>query len=51
MGILKGKTTLMTGASQGIGAAIGKALIDAGCNVCIHYFISSDKSEKMKKPG
>ena len=49
MGVLKGKTALVTGTSQGIGAAVSKALIDAGCNVCMHYFRSSVEPEKMER--
>ena len=49
MGLLKGKTAFITGTSQGIGAAISKALIDGGCNVCMHYFRSSEEPERLKK--
>jgi 3-oxoacyl-[acyl-carrier protein] reductase len=49
MGILKGKTALVTGTSQGIGAAISKALVDGGCNVCMHYFRSPEEPDKLKK--
>jgi NAD(P)-dependent dehydrogenase (short-subunit alcohol dehydrogenase family) len=49
MGRLNGKTALVTGASQGIGAAIAKELIDAGCNVCLHYFSSAEEPEHLKK--
>ena len=49
MGILKGKTALVTGTSQGIGSAIVKNLIDGGCNVCMHYFRSSEEPERLKK--
>ncbi|HEX3849891.1 MAG TPA: SDR family NAD(P)-dependent oxidoreductase, partial [Polyangiaceae bacterium] len=38
MGNLTGKRAFLTGASQGIGAAIGEGLIDAGADVCLHYF-------------
>ena len=38
---LSGKTALVTGASRGIGAAIAKALGDAGATVVAHY--GSDK--------
>ena len=49
MGILKGKTALVTGTSQGIGAAISKTLIEQGCNVCMHYFCSPKEPELLKK--
>lgn len=40
MGNLKGKRAFVTGASQGIGAAIAEGLIEAGADVCLHYFNS-----------
>lgn len=40
MGSLNGKRAFITGASQGIGAAIAESLIDAGASVCMHYFQS-----------
>ena len=40
MGNLKGKRAFVTGASQGIGAAIAEGLVDAGADVCLHYFQS-----------
>lgn len=49
MGTLKGKTAFVTGTSQGIGAAISKELIEKGCNICMHYFHSSEGPESMKK--
>lgn len=49
MGTLKGKTALVTGTSQGIGAAISKELIERGCNICMHYFHSSETPELLKK--
>lgn len=49
MGTLKGKTALITGSSQGIGAAISRLLIENGCNVCMHYFRSSEEPEKLRK--
>lgn len=47
MGNLKNKNVLVTGASQGIGAAIASELINAGCNVCMHYFRSAKEPERM----
>jgi 3-oxoacyl-[acyl-carrier protein] reductase len=38
MGSLKGKRAFVSGTSQGIGAAIAEGLIDAGAEVCLHYF-------------
>ena len=49
MGKLNGKTAFVTGTSQGIGAAIAKALIDEGCNICMHYFRSAEEPESLKK--
>lgn len=49
MNKLKGKNAFVTGTSQGIGAAISKALIEAGCNVCMHYFSSEEEPMRLKK--
>jgi len=46
---LKGKTAFVSGTSQGIGAAIASELIDAGCNICMHYFHSSEEPERLQK--
>lgn len=48
MGLLKGKTAFVTGTSQGIGAAIAKALTEGGCNICMHYFHSAEEPERLK---
>jgi 3-oxoacyl-[acyl-carrier protein] reductase len=48
MGRLTGKNAFVTGTSQGIGAAISNALIEAGCNICMHYFHSSEEPEKLR---
>ena len=48
MGTLKGKTAFVTGTSQGIGAAIAKELIERGCNICMHYFHSSEQPDRLK---
>jgi 3-oxoacyl-[acyl-carrier protein] reductase len=37
MSDLSGKTAVVTGASKGIGAAIGKALSAAGAAVVVNY--------------
>lgn len=49
MNKLKGKNAFITGTSQGIGAAISKALIEAGCNVCMHYFSSAEEPLRLKR--
>jgi 3-oxoacyl-[acyl-carrier protein] reductase len=55
MGNLQGKRAFVTGASQGIGAAIAEGLIDAGADVCLHYFQSDatprQLAEKAKAKG
>lgn len=49
MGSLSGKNVFVTGASQGIGASIAKLLIDAGCNICMHYFRSGEVPFRLQK--
>jgi 3-oxoacyl-[acyl-carrier protein] reductase len=49
MGNLKGKRAFLTGASQGIGAAIAEGLIDAGADVCLHYFQSDSTPRELAK--
>lgn len=49
MGTLAGKNAIVTGTSQGIGAEIGRELVEAGCNVCLHYFHSAEVPEKIKQ--
>ena len=49
MGTLSGKNVFVTGTSQGIGAAISNALIEAGCNLCMHYFHSVEVPQKLQK--
>jgi 3-oxoacyl-[acyl-carrier protein] reductase len=45
---LKGKNVFITGTSQGIGLEIAQQMIEAGCNVCMHYFRSAEEPEKLK---
>jgi 3-oxoacyl-[acyl-carrier protein] reductase len=49
MGTLSGKNAVVTGTSQGIGAAISKELIEAGCNICMHYFHTDEVPEKLQR--
>ncbi|HLP73050.1 MAG TPA: SDR family oxidoreductase [Bacteroidales bacterium] len=46
---LKGKNAFVTGTSQGIGYSVAKGLIEAGCNVCMHYFHSDEMILKLKE--
>ncbi|MBR9801523.1 SDR family oxidoreductase [bacterium] len=47
MPCLKGKNAIVTGASQGIGAAIALALAEAGANVAINYSGSNQRAEAV----
>jgi 3-oxoacyl-[acyl-carrier protein] reductase len=49
MGTLAGKNAFVTGTSQGIGSAISKGLIEAGCNICMHYYSSVEIPQKLQK--
>jgi len=49
MSKLTGKNAFVTGTSQGIGYSIAKGLIEAGCNICMHYFHSDEDILKLKK--
>jgi 3-oxoacyl-[acyl-carrier protein] reductase len=46
MGSLIGKRALVTGAEQGIGRAVAEQLVDAGCDVAIHYFSGMEGPEQ-----
>ena len=39
---------MVTAGAQGIGLAISRALLDAGCNVAVHYFSSADTANQLK---
>lgn len=55
MSKLQGKRALVTAGAQGIGLAISRQLIDAGCDVFVHYHSSSaaagELAERAKKAG
>jgi pteridine reductase len=44
---LQGRWGLITGAAKRIGAVIARTLHDAGANVAIHYFSSSDDADRL----
>jgi glucose 1-dehydrogenase len=41
-----GRWALVTGASRGIGAAIARALAEAGANIALHYAANADAAER-----
>ena len=45
---LTGKVALVTGSSQGLGAAIARCMADAGADVVINY-VSESSKEKAEK--
>jgi 3-oxoacyl-[acyl-carrier protein] reductase len=47
MGSLQGKRALVTGGGQGIGYAISKHLLQAGCNVAVHYHTSAGGAQEL----
>ncbi|PLW75426.1 SDR family NAD(P)-dependent oxidoreductase [Cohaesibacter celericrescens] len=47
MGQLKGKKVFITGAEQGIGFHSAKTLIEAGCDIYIHYFSGTEGPEQL----
>lgn len=49
MGLLSGKTALITGASRGIGEAIARKFAQEGANVAFTYRSSAEKAHKLEK--
>ena len=46
---LRGKRALVTAGGQGIGLAITRELVAAGCEVSVHYFSSAVDLEKLRR--
>ena len=44
---LRGRTALVTGGSRGIGAAISRALAEAGAAIAINYRERTDEAKKL----
>lgn len=49
MGLLDGKTAIITGASKGIGRAIAEKYVAQGANVAFTYLSSVEKGEALEK--
>lgn len=47
MGSLVGKRALVTGAEQGIGKAVAEGLLNAGCDIAIHYFMGEEGPKEL----
>ena len=47
MGQLTGKRAFVTGAEQGIGYATAEKLIEAGCDIALHYYQGDDGPKKL----
>ncbi|MBT3360005.1 MAG: SDR family oxidoreductase [Rhodospirillales bacterium] len=47
MGSLVGKRALVTGAEQGIGKAAAEGLLEAGCDIAIHYFLGDEGPKEL----
>jgi 3-oxoacyl-[acyl-carrier protein] reductase len=47
MSKLTGKRAFVTGAEQGIGYATAEILIEAGCDVALHYFMGDEGPKKL----
>ena len=47
MGLLIGKKAFITGAEQGIGKSVAEHLINAGCDVYIHYFLGEEGPKEL----
>ncbi len=47
MGSLTGKKVFITGAEQGIGKETARKLIEAGCDIYIHYFSGEDGPKEL----
>ena len=49
MGLLTGKTAIITGASKGIGKGIAVAFAKAGANVAFTYLSSVEKGQALEE--
>ena len=47
MGSLVGKKVFITGAEQGIGKETARKLIEAGCDIYIHYFSGEEGPREL----
>ena len=47
MGQLTGKRAFVTGAEQGIGYATAELLIEAGCDIALHYYLGDEGPKRL----